>query len=87
MKTDNALAKSSIFSEMLNGGDTGRGRVEHRNFLQWWFTHYNGNRLETFLGTSGKRVVAAGRADRLPRSRPHGTSGASNPVEDETQPR
>ncbi len=41
MMVDNALAKSSIFSKMLDGGDTGRRRVEHRNFLQLWFTHQN----------------------------------------------
>jgi hypothetical protein len=34
-----------------------------------------------------KRSDAAGRTGRLPRSRPHGTSGVSNPVEGETQPR
>jgi len=41
--------------------------------------------LATFLGTLEEDLGAAGRMDRLPRSRPHGTSGISNPVEDETQ--
>jgi hypothetical protein len=40
-----------------------------------------------FLGNSGKSTDAAGRTGRLPRSRPHGTSGVSNPVEDEPRPR
>jgi len=40
MNVDKALAKSSIFSKMLGGGDTGRGRVEHRDFLQLRFTHH-----------------------------------------------
>ncbi len=34
MIVDNALAKFSIFLKMLDGGDTGRRKVEHRNFLQ-----------------------------------------------------
>jgi len=34
MNVDNALAKFSFFSKMLDGGDTGRRRVEHRNILQ-----------------------------------------------------
>ncbi|MHA3964022.1 MAG: hypothetical protein AM325_010830 [Candidatus Thorarchaeota archaeon SMTZ1-45] len=41
--------------------------------------------MTTFLGTSEKITDAAGRMGRLPRLRPHGTSGISNPVEDETQ--
>jgi hypothetical protein len=41
--------------------------------------------LTTFLGISEEDTDAAGRMGRLPRSRPHGTSGISNPVEDETQ--
>ncbi len=40
MNVDKALAKLSIFSKMLDGGDTGRRRVEHRNFLQLRFTHH-----------------------------------------------
>ena len=40
MNVDKALAKFSIFSKMLDGGDTGRGRVEHRNFLQLSVTHH-----------------------------------------------
>jgi hypothetical protein len=39
MNVDNALAKFSIFSKMLNGGDTGRGKVEHRSILQLSVTH------------------------------------------------
>ncbi len=39
MIVDKALAKFSIFSKMLDGGDTGRRRAEHRNFLQLMFTH------------------------------------------------
>ncbi len=39
MKSDNALVNSGLFLS-LEGGDTGRGRAEHRNFLQLWFTHY-----------------------------------------------
>ena len=39
MNVDKALAKFSIFSKMLDGGDTGRRRVEHRNFFKLWFTH------------------------------------------------
>ncbi len=39
MIADKALAKFSIFSKMLNGGDTGKGRVEHRNIMQLRFTH------------------------------------------------
>ena len=34
MNVDKALAKFSIFSKMLDGGDTGEGRVEHRSSLQ-----------------------------------------------------
>ncbi len=34
MSTDKALANSRISSEMLGGGDTGRGRVEDRSFEQ-----------------------------------------------------
>ncbi len=40
MNVDNALAKFSIFSKLLDGGDTGRRMVEHRNFLQLRFTHH-----------------------------------------------
>ncbi len=38
MMTDNALAKFSIFLKMLDGGDTGKRRAEHRSFLLV-FTH------------------------------------------------
>ena len=34
MNVDKALAKSSIISIMLDGGNTGKGRVEHRSSLQ-----------------------------------------------------
>ncbi len=40
MNVDKALAKLSIFSKMLDGGDTGRRRVEHRNILHVRFTHH-----------------------------------------------
>ncbi len=40
MIVDKAPAKLSIFSKMLDGGDTGRRRVEHRNILQVRFTHH-----------------------------------------------
>jgi hypothetical protein len=40
MSVDNALAKSSIFLRMLDGGDTGKRGVEHRSILQLWFTHH-----------------------------------------------
>ncbi len=39
MNVDKAPAKSSIFLKMLDGGDAGRRRVEHRNILQLRFTH------------------------------------------------
>lgn len=41
MMSDNALAKFSIFPKMLDGGDTGKRGVEHRNVFQLWFTHLN----------------------------------------------
>jgi hypothetical protein len=34
MIVDDALAKFGIFLKMLDGGDTGRRGVEHRNLLQ-----------------------------------------------------
>ena len=37
MNVDKALAMFSIFEKMLDGGDTGRRRAEHRNFLQLRF--------------------------------------------------
>ncbi len=40
MIVDKALAKFSIFSKMLDGGDTGRERVEHRSNFQLRFTHH-----------------------------------------------
>jgi hypothetical protein len=39
MNVDKALAKFSIFSKMLDGGDTGKRRAKHRSFLQLCFTH------------------------------------------------
>ncbi|MGY5874688.1 MAG: hypothetical protein RTU30_02985 [Candidatus Thorarchaeota archaeon] len=38
MMADDALAKFKI-QWILDGGDTGRRRAEHRSFLQLWFTH------------------------------------------------
>ena len=40
MNVDKAPAKFGIFSKMLDGGDIGRGRVEHRSILQVRFTHH-----------------------------------------------
>jgi len=40
MRVDNALAYFEI-PWISRGGDTGRRRVEHRNFLQLMFTHQN----------------------------------------------
>jgi len=39
MNVDKALANCE-FLWNLQGGDTGRRRVEHRNFLQLRFTHH-----------------------------------------------
>jgi len=39
MNVDKALANFCNSSELRRGGDTGRRRVEHRNFLQLRFTH------------------------------------------------
>ena len=41
MNVDKALAKFIIFSKMLDGGDTGRGRVEHRSFLRCGLLTYS----------------------------------------------
>ncbi len=38
MNVDNALANFKVF-RILIGGDTGKGVVEHKNFLQLRFTH------------------------------------------------
>jgi hypothetical protein len=38
MMTDKAPANFRLYRS-LGGGDTGRGRVEHRNFLQLSVTH------------------------------------------------
>ncbi len=40
MNVDKAPAKFSIFLKMLDGGDTGRRRAEHRIILQLKFTYY-----------------------------------------------
>jgi hypothetical protein len=39
MNVDKALTKFSIFEKMLDGGDTGKRRVEHGSILQLRFTH------------------------------------------------
>ncbi len=39
MNIDKAPVNFGISPEMRKGGDTGGGRVEHRNFLQLRFTH------------------------------------------------
>ena len=40
MNVDKALANfGKFFENLLEGGDTGKRRVEHRNFLQLRFTH------------------------------------------------
>jgi len=41
MNVDKALAKFSNFEKLLDGGDTGRRRVEYRRILQFWFTHHH----------------------------------------------
>jgi len=40
MIADKALANCKALMD-LQRGDTGRRRVEHRDFLQLWFTHQN----------------------------------------------
>jgi len=40
MIADNALANYCNSEELRRSGDTGKGRVEHRNFLQLRFTHH-----------------------------------------------
>jgi hypothetical protein len=40
MNMDSALAKFSIFSKVLDGGDTGKGRVERISYLKLRFTHF-----------------------------------------------
>jgi hypothetical protein len=39
MNVDNALANCKLIM-ILQRGDTGRRRAEHRNFLQLRFTHH-----------------------------------------------
>ena len=40
MNVDNAPANLCVSLELQRGGDTGRGKVEHRNFLQLMFIHH-----------------------------------------------
>ncbi len=40
MNVDKALANFCNSIELRRGGDTGRRRVEHRNFLQLRCTHH-----------------------------------------------
>ena len=40
MNVDKALANFCYSLELRRGGDTGKGRVEHRNFLQLRFTQH-----------------------------------------------
>ncbi len=40
MNIDKALANFCDSSELRRGGDTGRRRAEHRNFLQLRFTQH-----------------------------------------------
>jgi hypothetical protein len=46
MIVDNAFANSEIHW-ISEGGDTGKGRVEHRSFLLLWFTHNKRIRSDT----------------------------------------
>jgi len=39
VNVDRAPANLRVSLEMRRSGDTGRRRVEHRGFLQLWFTH------------------------------------------------
>ena len=58
MIVDKALAKSSIFSKILDGGDTGKRRVEHRDFLQLSFTQHSRNRsvsIAYWFGLKGEQ--------------------------------
>ncbi len=41
MIVDNAPAKFGICLKILDSGNTGRRRVEHRSILQLGFTHQN----------------------------------------------
>jgi len=40
MNVDKALANFCNSLELQRGGDTGKGRVEHRSILQLRFTHH-----------------------------------------------
>jgi len=40
MNVDKALANYCNSLKLQRGGDTGRGRVEHRSFFQLGFTHH-----------------------------------------------
>jgi hypothetical protein len=52
MIVDKALANCK-FHWSLQGGDTGKRKVEHRSFFQLWFTHNNRIRLDT----TGARLI------------------------------
>ena len=43
MTVNKALANFRNSNELRRGGDTGRRRVEHRNFFKLWFTHNIGD--------------------------------------------
>ena len=53
MIVDKAPANLCILLEMRRGGDTGRRRVEHRNFLQLRFTHIYCNELVRYGSNHG----------------------------------
>ncbi len=61
MNVDKALANfGKFFENLLGSGDTGKRRVEHRNFLQLRFTHQNVGislyrLLWTLIGTNNVR--------------------------------
>ncbi len=40
MITDSTFAKSSIFSKMMDGGNTGKGRVERMSCMKLKFTRF-----------------------------------------------
>ena len=51
MNTDKALANFGNSLELLRGGDTGKGRVEHRSFEILRFTLNRNNRLYMTIGS------------------------------------
>lgn len=55
MNVDKALAKFSIFSKMLDGGDTGRRRAEHRSSFQ--FTQHIRTRLSSIFDSFDIRLM------------------------------